>query len=255
MRDPDVILEENNALVEKLWMRMEEKDKEIAELLAQLNPGQPTFDALMTKIDKKSVERDTISAEWSAALRAGSDIVGRATGETLLRWQMASVYKAHKIGGDDRVNVVFCKFRQLAMRSPSNVMGRAFVSPRPLIWLFQLQWPYSFIVVDVVAAERRTVAHEIVHVAGEDHPLSIDVYEKLAKRIVSLKIPKGSLMGAPFSDVEFRYDTRRTTALPGGYFDGAPNDIMNYQLDDPTPDECILADSDRQLMNNAWFVG
>jgi hypothetical protein len=167
---------------------------------------------------------------------------------------MAKAFTVKKIGGDGRVNVVFCRFQQLAMRSPSAAVGRTFALPRPLIWLFRILWPYTFIIVDVMCYQRRTVAHEIVHAAGEHHPPSIEVYEKFEKRIAKLKVPRGSLMGAPLSDIEFTYDTRRTTAIPGGYFDGAANDIMNYALDDPDPDECILADSDRKLMESAWFV-
>ena len=84
-----------------------------------------------------------------AAVGRAGEIVNRAWGETVLRWQMANAFVNKKMSGEGRVNVVFCRFRQLTMRSPLQPEGATFSSPRPLIWLGRILWPYTFIVVNV----------------------------------------------------------------------------------------------------------
>jgi len=268
LRDRAVILEENDALIAEIKKRLAAKEEEIAGLydryVEEIHrvPSGPNFNAELDRLEKNQKarrarlnrERDQIDAEVKAAEARADQIAERATGEPMLRLQMASTYHAHKVGSDDRVNIVFCRFRQLTMRSPDNTDGIAIGSGRPLIWLNRIFWPYPFVMVNVIESQRRTVAHEIVHTAGENHPRSIEVFEKISKRIVKLRLPKGSLMGAPFTDLEFEYDTRRTKTIPGGYFDGSVNDIMNYSLRDPDPGDCVLHDTDLDRMKKAWFV-
>lgn len=272
LRDRDVILEEQNKVIAEIKKRLEAKDQEIlasfdqwgAEIRrvrpdasggidAGLARAKRNHEARLARLNR---EREPIAAEEAAARDRADRIVDRATGETMLRLQMALAHHAHKVGSDDRVNIVFCRFRQLAMRSRDHTFGMAFVSIRPLMWFNRALWPYPFIIVNVIEAPPETVAHEIVHIAGQSHPTqSIEVFEKISKRLVTAKLPRGSLGGgAPFTDLEFEYDTRKTKTIPGGYFDGDVNDIMNYSLNDPGPGDCILNGTDLARMKAAWFV-
>jgi hypothetical protein len=269
LRDADVILEIQNLTIAEIGKRRDAKTAEIdvniadgRALTAQLQPGNPNLMAVSARLRANNVvyvrlnkERDKIDEELAAAAVDSAAILGRAKGEVLLRLQMANAYHAHRIGSDDRVNIVFCRLPQFTMRSQTTTVGQAIGSSRPLMWVNRVLWPYPFVMINILEAPPRAVAHEIVHIAGEFHPRDIEVFEKISKRIVKVRVPKGSLGGAPFTDLEFDYDTRKTKSIRGGFFDGATNDIMNYTLNDLGPLEYDLHPNDLRRMQAAWFVG
>ncbi len=184
--------------------------------------------------------------------------------EPELRRQMTSLFLNQKIGDEKRVNVVFCRFlrRKLAMRGLENqkVIGETFGQIGALIpelsvgsssrILRQWLWPYPFIIVDIEMADPWTVAHEIVHAAGHDHPAARKLVESLEKRIRGIKV---DVLGRKLPEAEYE-EVPRYREVPGGYFDGAENDIMNYSAKGSKPADFVLADADKQRLDRAQFV-
>jgi hypothetical protein len=187
------------------------------------------------------------------------DQVMRASREGQLRLQMRDKFVNDKIGSGQRLNIVFCRPSRpptLAMRGQKRASG---LTVMPLGWPTvattptgppSLLWAYPFVIVNVEKAERRTVAHELVHAAGHNHPDPIKVYTGIEKRVA--RLPRGSLFGAPIRDIEITLEEYSYEYL-SGEFDGAANDIMNYTLDDPDPAECILSKDDKDLLDKKPF--
>lgn len=173
-----------------------------------------------------------------------------------LRSQMRDKFVNDKVGSGQRLNVVFCRPFQAPTLSMRRLSG---ITMMPLDWPTvattpngqpMLIWPYPFIVVNVGKAQRRTVAHELIHAAGHNHPDPIKVYTGIERRLTRLQ--RGSLFGAPFRDIEITLEEYSYDYL-SGEFDGDANDIMNYSLKDPDVGDCILSSGDKDLLDKKPF--
>jgi hypothetical protein len=140
----------------------------------------------------------------------------RISGDRMFRVQMALRYALDGIGSESRINVIFCK----AKVSP----GKYQVTGETRIELFDrievlpgqfLLWPYKYIIIDLSPRHRSTLAHEVVHLWGHNHPAARKVYSGI-KKLPLLNI------GMPTFEEK-----------PGGFFDGSEKDIMNYTRRDP----------------------
>jgi hypothetical protein len=230
LRSVDEIWQDFDAQIQKLEDEMHAKEAALRAV-----GMTPAWDAAFEAY-KKAI------ADWSAVSDQRSLKLALADGENDLRAQMASKYVSDGIGSKPRVSVVFCKWNGGLRMRASSTQGRTYMqsgSPILAVPLMLLIWPFPFIIVDIATAPRRTIAHEIVHAAGHRHPDDKIVYTKIQKKLV---IPGVSSIPLP---IPFR-------VMSGGYFDGPINDIMNYELDDPDPGDCILQDSDLKLLT-AYF--
>jgi len=175
--------------------------------------------------------------------------------EMTFRFQMAQTFLKHGIGSDKRLNVIFCEIQKPPGDKES---GREFasigatLSLTDRIWL----WPYAFVVVDL-GGQRRTVAHELIHGAGPHHPGPAAV-AKIAERWFQTppRRTTGSIFDAPLKlSPDPKELQKHLETIPGGYFDGDYNDIMNYTLEDKEPKDYVLHPSDQGFLEAAPFVG
>lgn len=196
-------------------------------------------------------------------LTKATSALGKAEAyEDELRLHMRHKFDADHVGSHKRLNIIFCRVAaQMSMRrSKWRVQARTLPANRPLLRFIPeslLVWPYPYTVIDIDAASSSTVAHEIVHAAGHDHPdpRTIIRYEKqiLGFKRSSPGVIGGALKQSPLFGLEERY-VPQYEIVPGGVFDGAKNDIMNYEVDESDPKKVILNDEDNKKMQNAFFV-
>jgi len=181
--------------------------------------------------------------------------------DTYLRIQMMDKFVMDKIGGNDRVNVVFAKFKQragpLTMRDRKGwTVGitRRSSYDHPAVFILQgiprLLWPNIYIVLDIQRFHPSTLAHEIVHTVGESHPDPVKVIKNLEK-LLNYRPPKPlTMLNRIFEQVK---DTKSPDeegiykVVDGGYFDGPDNDIMNYSGWRMNPSDYILPDDKKKL--------
>lgn len=234
------------------------------QLKTQLDAAQAVLDQARTAHDqrwKEYMAKFEVLSGVNAKIMALYDKIRlermNRTGEYKLRYQMAQRFKRDKIGDDVRVNIVFCKVvGWLGMRDRHIFTGNTFpklVTPIIATEDGTALWPYTFIVIDLSSPEM-SVAHELVHVPGRGHPPAMTVYTSLEKKLAKMVVPKGSLGGAPFSDLTVTYEEYPYQKVPGGYWEGQANDIMNYTLNaDIGPETAVLSDQDKKDMD-AYFA-
>ncbi len=177
-----------------------------------------------------------------------------------LRAQMWNKFDHDRIGDERRLSVVFSKpWSPMAMRRPSigsitkellNEPRIAFSGGLPIFL-----WPYPYIIIDIDRPAPSALSHEIVHAAGHRHPENV---KQIAKRVVGIKLPPRPATASsgrpPFSGAEPQYDID-VVEIPGGYFDGEKNDIMNHARGDISPAAAVLNDKDKALLEKpAFFV-
>jgi len=205
--------------------------------------------------DRLRAERDGIERR-----QAAEEIEGDWSAQ--FREQMAAKFLADKIGEPDRLGIVFAHFQNefLRMRvAPDIVIGRTVrETDVPMVRLMpiRLLWPFTYIVIDVKEATLRTLAHEIVHAAGHSHPFSVKVVKNLEQR---LKFTPRKLSGTVLDRAITAYQNvieyeALFKEVPGGEFDGATNDIMNYLAEGAEPSDYVLSDRNKDRLEHAFFV-
>ena len=215
--------------------------------------------------DEALAFRDKAAEFHQQASDLESDISGRGSraylDSLMCRKQIREKFDSEKFGNVTRLPVVFCRFAQLAMRGTDNPYGATLprlVNPMYSVSTGRPIWFDPFIFVDLEAVGR-TIAHEIIHAPGRSHPDTKTVPARKGRRITGIKFPtrpQGTLQSRrPFEDVEYTYrEFDIFEEVPGGDFDGAKNDIMNYTLKDPKPKEVILNKDDKKLLEESYFV-
>ena len=237
-------------------------DGEIAHAANALAAAEADFDKTHQEFLTLYRASSEAMRKWNELNVAVNEKIKRATGEYKLRAQMALKFREQSIGSDQRVNVVFCKFRRgvtgLRMRpGPHGLtfpeLGMPIYSWRDGVFL----WKDPFIIVNLALDRTHVIAHEVIHATGRDHPRNIKIYRaKPVPRAAHTTIAKGSLGGFPFSDVEIKleYSTIPYEEISGGTFDGPVNDIMSYGLEERDPATTILSESDKKALGGALFV-
>lgn len=105
-------------------------------------------------------------------------------------------------------------------------------------------WEGVFMMINTNRHEDITLAHEIVHAAGRGHITEFKRMKPASKWLTGLDPATQQVESSLYENVE-----------DPGYYDGPPNDIINYNAKGKKPDEVILQDSDRKnLAEKAFFV-
>ena len=237
---------------------------------ARLDPVLTPLTRANDEVDRLSVDLDKLYAEKLKILKEVLAKLPRSGAyDDDLRVQMNSKFKRDGVGDVKRLSVVFCRVAALLSmrRGKSRTLGITkpmLQDPVYHIPLHVLLWPFPYLIIDIdMGAQLKlgtkfnsTLAHEIVHAAGHDHPDAKDIL-KVEKRIAGLKFPKPSMLGGRSildTELEYEYLTQYVT-VPGGYLDGPKDDIMNYGLDDNLPASKVkLSDAAKQRLTDAFFV-
>jgi len=172
---------------------------------------------------------DEQRAVWDKMKGKESEI----SGDRMFRLQMALRYALDGIGSESRINVIFCKAKvssgkyQVLGEARNELTERIEVLPSQF-----LLWPYRYIVIDLSPGHRKTLAHEVVHLSGRGHPDARTIFKGFKK------VP---LLNISLPDLE---------VVPGGFFDGPENDIMNYKRTDPEAKDTTMNILDQVDLRN-----
>jgi hypothetical protein len=257
--------------------RVEAGEAALAQARAGGDAGEVTrleleLERLRSDAQRASDERYRLFYEWISLLEQEHELSSTLSDKVLaarqqvyqLRDQMSEKFVQDLVGSDDRLSIVFCRFyRPLTLRMRQDktsgvTMDRLFnpvvsrATNTPI-------WNYPFVLVDL-AGQDRTVAHELLHATGHGpHPDSQKAIAGIKKRIVGFQQPRGTIgairMPSLLTKPEYEYQYRiEYDEIPGGYFDGADNDIMNYTLDNPKASKVILSEKDKGFLADAFFV-
>lgn len=204
-------------------------------------------------------ESDQAGKESEAQKRKVRNASTVVRSDAEMRKQMSEKFKKDGIGDGHRLNVVFSRFDfDPAEKTPARSVTY-FVTPDLILDLGtrMLLWPYTYVVVDL-SAPVSSVAHEIVSAAGHVPPDAQKVF-KGAEKAIRLKQSPGVIGRQPTKsmfdpDAWEDYDIPQYEEIPGGFFDGPENDIMNTGREDTDPDAIILRDPDKRTLLAAPFV-
>jgi hypothetical protein len=108
--------------------------------------------------------------------------------------------------------------------------------------------------IDVNKPVDSTLAHEIIHAPGRPHPLPKKVLRALPEYfgVRPLKV-EGSFINQIVT-MYLNYNAL-FREVPGGFFDGPFNSILNYNSIDFSPEEVILTEFDEKMLKEkADFV-
>lgn len=204
-------------------------------------------------------KRDALIQQALGLVRQISRRLVEGDFQRILRRQMTGTFLAHNIGSETRLNVVFCEFVPPIKSGDRPTSGATLPAIGPIIWFptNEWLWPYVYVIVDL-KAQRRTIAHEVIHAANggvRTHPSPAAVAKIVEKWFQKPFRPGGSIFDTPVSaQMDYMTYMRHYGESVGGYFDGAPNDIMNYSQHDKEPGDYILSDPDKELLGRAKFV-
>lgn len=237
----------------QLTARLDALRAQAAPLLVELN-------GLIAEEGRLQAAMDRIELTKTPFLLRSLEKLRKMNWDREFRVQMSTKYGLDGIGSEKRLNVVFCEFYSLLrMRrpryveegvTPFEVLGFTLFKPLRL-----LLWPYRYVLLDI-GGQRRNLAHEIVHAAGHSHPDARMVFQGVEKRISGVHFPtRWDPNRRAFEGTTYDYvDEDLYEEVPGGYYDGPKNDLMNYELRDPEPQDCVLQQVDRDRLERAFFV-
>ncbi len=249
---PDDIVEREKT--QKILIDFYEEHKQIIDAIDSKRQENKEINAALDSIDEKYIkEKENLDFTIEARLQIGQKIL-----ETIPMTGLKSMYEHLAINDNARLKIVFCRFRlspfvlNLKMRVPDQPSG-ATISKNGATKLSinfntynrQYLWDGPFILINVSRYDDITLAHELVHAAGRSH---IPPKKELKKfhewsRDWSLDPKSGEIeMGNSYNYVS------------GGYYDGAPNDIINYNSKGKKPSEVILTDKDKKNFEDVFFV-
>lgn len=103
-------------------------------------------------------------------------------------------------------------------------------------------WDGVFIMVNTNRHEQITLAHEIVHAGGRSHIGKIEKMKPASKWVTGL------------DPVTQKVESSIYEFVDGEYYDGPPNDIINYHAKGRKPEDVILQDADKASLEKAFFV-
>ncbi|HET9250881.1 MAG TPA: hypothetical protein VFP58_02040 [Candidatus Eisenbacteria bacterium] len=226
------------------------------------------FDAISAEF-QRVVER--LSKLWEeyeeADARKDAKLVKADGYDYALRVRMMSKFLEDGIGTSTALNVVFCRSQRFPLTTLRMRRGRILgghSGPLPLAVMFLplkvFLWPHSYLVLDVDGNFPSTMAHEIIHAAGHDHPEDKVMKVATDRRVKGLQLGGGSiglpLRGALWENARIEYEEVDVfEEVEGGFFDGAENDIMSYKLKkDALATKVVLRAEHKELLKNAFFV-
>jgi hypothetical protein len=254
------IAEEFKKKYEAITKQIDAKDAEIVELRKTYEQS-PAGDSaardrayakLMKAYDELSELRDVQRGLYD---ERDAKLVARHF-EYELRMQMMFKFFIDKIGNGSRLNVVFCRFADdpAGRTTTGNTFMTSSATGPILARKYRLYlWPYPFIILNITKWERRAIAHEVVHAAGEFHPpdQKVRTLQKVLEARPVRPPPKSMLDRAidSYLDYESQFEM-----VDGAFFDGPHNSIMNYSLQDKEPSDYILEDVDKKRLEQAFFA-
>jgi hypothetical protein len=214
--------------------------QEIAQINAELSRTRQDKNTTMaswrriTEAIRSSHEAlDHLYAERSDVIDKIVEKMSEPSGDRMFRLQMALRYALDGIGSESRINVIFCKAKISAEKYPTVGETRgALDNPIQVMPGQFLLWPYQYIVINLIPGHRKALAHEVVHLSGRSHPDA---------KVVFKGIKKLPLIGIGLPDFE---------EIPGGFFDGPENDIMNYKRTDPEAKDTTMNILDQVALRN-----
>jgi hypothetical protein len=104
-------------------------------------------------------------------------------------------------------------------------------------------WDGDFMMINTNRHENITLAHELVHAAGRGHIAEFKRIKPASKWITGLDPDTQQVASSLYENVP-----------DPGYYDGPPNDIINYNAKGRKPEDVILQDSDKANLEKAFFV-
>ena len=262
---------------EPLGKRMDELHARIKALLPRVTASPPDpdharlsdqFDAAHNEFMRVAALRDKLNEEYQEAdARKDAKLAKKDEYVYALRVRMMRKFLEEGIGTGTSLNVVFCRSQRFPLTTLRMRRGRLLgihSDPLPKMMFFHplkmFLWPHSCLVLDIEGNLPSTMAHEIIHAAGHDHPDDRTVKVGVEKQVKNLQFGSGSL-GFPsrsplWENVKYEYETVDVyEEMAGGFFDGADNDIMNYNLKkDAKASQVVLRDKHKELLRNASFV-
>ncbi|HKO21917.1 MAG TPA: hypothetical protein VJX91_04625 [Candidatus Eisenbacteria bacterium] len=221
------------------------------------------------EVKRLDAELESLNRKWFALM--DQIIASYSKDRDALRQLLMLKYRSEGIPDRDRFTVVFCRFRftgPMQMRIPDGpkAYGLTYDKLSNLLVRFLPSvvlpfWDGGFAIIDTANAPRRSVAHEAVHGAGHNHPLG-QYLESVEKIYHGRRLPGRTFelyhrrsLAPSYDDPAFDFDEVPHYAwFRGGYDDGPPDDLMNYTLHDPKPNEVNLRPAHVDLMNRAYFA-
>lgn len=215
--------------------------------------------AILKRVAAIGIEKDEVNKKIKEVVNKYEKIREDAKAEIPLRIALGLKFQ-DEIVTTDRLPVVFCDFvsHGLAMRKPrrGRTLAQTFLAASYITDGQYFLWPKPFIMIDVNSPVSSTLAHEIVHAPGRAHPDSKKVRKALTEYF---GIRPARVEGSFINQIVTIYQNQlRFAALfrevPGGFFDGPFNSILNYNSARFSPDEVVLTDYDKRVLEWAYFV-
>jgi len=206
------------------------------------------LDDKLTDIDRQhQKERDLRDFDKPARLAIGAKLV-RSLDVSLLTHVKTGAENADVVDAT-RLKIVFCRFRLapsvMVLRPGPQPYGVTRGSIQANSVDGEFMWDGPFILINLNRQERITLAHEIVHAAGRDHIPDVQKVKDLRSWIRTITSdPVTGKIELPTIYEE----------VPGGYYDGPKDDIINYNSKGKKPDEVTLYPDDQKRLESAFFV-
>ena len=236
-------------------------DPDHARVSAQFDAAHNEFQRVHAIIERLDQEYDVADARKDAKL-ARADAYDYA-----LRMRMMRKFLEDGVGTKTSLNVVFCRSQRFPLTTLRMRRGRILgihSDPLPKLIIFHplkmSLWPHSYLALDIEGNFGSTLAHEIIHAAGHDHPDDRIVKTGVEKYVKNLQLGGGSFglpsRGPIWENLKLEYETVDVyEEMEGGYFDGPDTDIMNYNLKkEAKASDVSLQDRHKELLKNAIFV-
>jgi hypothetical protein len=214
-------------------------------------------DLIHLKAALDQFDRDTANERWAndydtrLRVQLGSKFLETASLRPVIPVKRAS--ENPDIADEYRQKVIFCRFRQLpsqmmkTMRPPTQPRGGTKQGPGYNSWNGKFLWDGTLILVNLVRRDDITLAHELVHAAGRDHIREAFRLRNLFQVVKEMFEQKTAIPTLPNL-------FEKVTGQDAGYYDGPPDDIINYNSIGKAADQVKLYPADKDRMENAPFV-